>query len=269
MLRRWSIALSLAWGVTLGGFAAFYTAALLLGIGWLYVYGDDVWPERFTDAVLLAAALVGFITFAAVALLVFNLRRISPWLDGRLQASAALRWALLALPLLLLSGALWTQQRQEAAADRARAVEAAAAQRQGQAHRLVSAEWRLDASSGRLRLELAAEGMRAGSYALLWEARGTGADRPLGSGSAAQSLSAGPARLTLELDAADLARSYAEAVLSRPEPVQIDLSLSVELSLSLEGGGAADAHGSRLRLEVPLSYDWRPDGRVVFAAPAG
>ena len=260
----WKIALSLAWGLVLGLAAALGAGAMLLGVAWLYLYGDDPWPESFDEAVLIGTAAAGLLTCAAVIAGFALLPRVSPSLDRRLQARAALRWTVLAIPLLLAAGAVAAYARQQAAWTAGRAAAERQEQRRAQAHRLTSAEWRLDAPVGRLFVELSAEGVAEGSYSLLWEARGVGAPEPIGSGTVIGSLlPAGPGRLSLQLDASALARRYAEAVLSRPEAVQIDLPLTLEFALAIEGESAYPGDPP-LRLTVPLSFDYRPDGQVRF-----
>jgi hypothetical protein len=264
MPLRWHIALSLAWGTVLGGILAVHTAALLLGLGWVYLYGDDPWPRNFTTwTVPVAAAVAGAFGFAAVAALAVWLRRTRPAVERRLAGSAPLRWALLAAPVVLMAIALWALQRQGAEAERARAEGEQLRQRQLEAHRLVSASWRLDSEAGRLRVEIAADGAAAGSYELRWAATGPGLSEPLGVGSDGRTLKAGPVTVILDLDASQLARRYAERILSRPEAVEIDLPLTVALALVPVGLGEA---GGTLDLRVPLSYSYRPDGAIVFTS---
>jgi hypothetical protein len=259
----WKIALSLAWGLVLGAAAALGAGAMLLAAAWLYLFGDDPWPQSFDAAVLIGSAAVGLLTCAAVGAGVAALPRLSPGLDRRLRSSAALRWTVLAIPLLLAAGAVAAYARQQAAWTTERAAAERQEQRRAQAHRLTSAEWRFDAPSGRLFVELSAEGAAEGTYSLLWEAHGVGASEAVGFGAVIGSLPAGPGRLSLQLDASALARRYAESALSRPEAVQIDLPLTLEFALALKGESALPG-GPRLRLTVPLSFGYGPDGRVRF-----
>jgi hypothetical protein len=260
----WKIALSLSWGLVLAGGLAYWAGATLLGLAWIYLYGDDPWPGHFDTVFLVVAVLAALLAFAAVAAAFVFLPRISPWLDRRLQVSAALRWAMLAMPLLVTAGVVGAYERGEAESARSFAADQALERRRAEAHRLISAEWRLDRTAGRLIIELAADGVAEGSYALLWEARGAGEPDPVGLGSSSHRLTPGPAKLILELDAAELARSYAEAVLTRPEAVQIDLTLTIELALAWEEDSAT-GQNSPLRLTVPISYHYRPDGSVQFS----
>jgi hypothetical protein len=264
----WKIALSFSWGLLLAGGVAYWAGATLLGFAWIYLYGDDSWPGYFDTLFLVVAVAAALLAFAGVAGAFAFLPRISPWLDRRLRVSAVLRWTLLAMPLLVMAGVVGAYERGEAVTARSSAAHQALEQRRAEAHRLTAAEWRLDRPAGRLIIELAADGVAGGSYALLWEARGSGEAAPVGSGSSSQRLTPGPARLILELDAAELARSYAEAVLTRPEAVQIDLTLTIELALAWEEDSVR-GQNPPLRLTVPISYDYRPDGSVQFTPPPG
>ena len=263
MPRRWTIALALAWGLGLGAFAAAWTAATLLAAGWIYLYGDDAWPEQFTDrTVPLVSALAGIIVFSAVAALWALLPRLSPQLVSRLGASAALRWSLLTVPALLVAAALAAVLVREVAADRARAAEQAVALRAAEAHRLTGAAWRLTRAEGRLHLGLVAIGAAPAEYDLGWEARGPGVAEPIGSGGTMRHLPAGPSVLELDLDARALAGGYAEHVLTRSEPVEIDLPLSLHLTLMRQGERDTQTH---LVVKLPLSYRYEPGGLVTFA----
>ena len=61
-------------------------------------------PAISTPCSWVVAVLAALLAFAAVAAAFVFLPRISPWLDRRLQVSAALRWAMLAMPLLVTAG---------------------------------------------------------------------------------------------------------------------------------------------------------------------
>ena len=259
----WKIALALVWGLVMGAFAAAWTAAALLAAGWIYLYGDDAWPAEFTErTVPLFSGLAGLFVFAAVAGLWVAMSRISPWFVSRLRASAALRWSLVALPMLLIAAATGTALVRETQAARAHAAEEALAQRAAEAHRLTGAAWRLTGAEGMLHLGRVAIGATPAEYDLRWEARGPGFAEPFDSGATMRQLPAGPTILELDLDARALAGSYAEHVLTRAETVEIDLPLSVHLTLMRRGEGGAESH---LIVNMPLSYRYEPGGLVTFA----
>jgi hypothetical protein len=260
MPRRWWIALLLSWGLSLGILAAFGVAVILLGIGWVFLFGDDPWPAEFTRVLVpLSAALGGAAAFFGVFVAATHVRRAHPRIEQRLQASGLLRWGTLSAPVLLVAVLFWSIISEHAGPARTELepIEEAQAGR----HRLTDSVWRLDRETGQLRIDMTAAGAAEGSYSLLWEAKAPGLAKPLGMGSVREMLPAGAVHLVLTLDAASLARGYAAAVLSRSETVQIDLTLGVELSLVPVGRAGHDVH---LRLNVPLTFSYRPGGAIEF-----
>jgi hypothetical protein len=259
MPRRWWIALLLSWGLSLGILAAFGVAVMLLGIGWVFLFGDDPWPAEFTRVLVpLSAALGGAAAFFGVFVAATHIRRVHPRIEQRLQASDLLRWGMLSAPVLLVAALFWSIISEHAGPARAlEPIEEAQAGR----HRLTDSVWRLDGETGQLRIDMTAAGAAEGSYSLLWEAKAPGLAKPLGMGSVREMLPAGAVHLVLTLDAASLARGYAAAVLSRSETVQIDLTLGVELSLVPVGRAG---HDIPLRLNVPLTFSYRPGGAIEF-----
>jgi hypothetical protein len=260
----WKIALSLAWGLLLGLAAALQAGVALWLVGRVVLYGDTVFPASFDGVFLLGVAAAVLLAFAAVTALVFNLRRLSPALDSRLQQSAGLRWSALVLPLLALAAVFWAYERREAESARSVAAHQALEQRRAEAHRLTSAEWRLDPASGRLRIELAANGVAGGTYTLSWNA--SVAPEPLGAGTLRQELAAGHAALTVDLDAADLARRYARAILNRNAETEIQMSLDLEFALAPDG--VRPSWEPPLRVRATLDYRYSPDGTITFQHPS-
>jgi hypothetical protein len=265
MSGPWKIALSLAWGLLLAGGVALHAGVALWLFARVFIYRDSVFPDSFDKVFLLGVGGAALLSFATVAVLVFNLRRLSAPLDARLGTNAVLRWTVLAVPLLIMAGVVWAYERQQADVKRSVAAHQAMEQRRAQAHRLTSAEWRLDATTGRLWIALAADGRAGGSYTLSWEAR-AGGGGSLGSGTVSRELLAGPASLTVELDAADLARRYARAVLNRDVKAGIQVSLDIDFALALNG--LPPGSEPPLRVGPKLDYDYSPDGTIAFRPPS-
>ncbi|MDF2764297.1 MAG: hypothetical protein K0S81_1291 [Rhodospirillales bacterium] len=261
----WKIAVSLAWGLLLGLGAALHSGVALWLFARVFVFGDSVFPDSFDRVFLLGVAAAVLLAFAAVAALVFSLRRLSPALDSRLQRSAGLRWSVLAFPLLLVAGVVWAYERREAESARSFAAHQALEQRRAEAHRLTSAEWRLDPASGRLWIVLAADGVAGGTYTLSWEAT-DGARAFIGSGTMRQDLPAGPASLTVDLDAADFARRYAGVILNRNVETLIEVSVDFEFALALKG--LPPTWQPPLRVRAKLDYRYSPDGTITFRPPS-
>ena len=191
MTRRWLIALVLSWGLPLGLLAAFGVAVVLLGFGWVFLYGDDPWPTHFTGlAVPLAAAAAGAGAFLGVVAAARQLSRSSGRIAQLLQTNPLLRWGSLLAPVLLVGGFFWSllSGTSERASAEPEAVNAAEPAR----HHLTESAWRLDRESGQLRIDMTADGVAPGSYSLLWEAKASGMAKPLGIGSVREQLPAAP-----------------------------------------------------------------------------
>lgn len=261
----WKIAVSLAWGLLLALGAALHAGVALWLFARALLYGDTVFPDSYERVFLLGVAAAMLLAFAGVTALVFSLGRLSPALDGRLQRSAALRWSVLALPLLLLAAVVWAYERRQSESARSFAAHQALEQRRAEAHRLTSAEWRLDPATGRLWIVLAADGVAGGSYTLSWEASG-GARALIGSGTMSQELPAGPASLTVDLDAADLARRHARAIMNRNVETAIQVSVDFEFALALNG--VSPSWEPPLRVRARLDYRYSPDGTITFQHPS-
>ena len=56
----WTLA-GLSWGLLVGLAVALQTAAVLFGVGWLFVFGDDPWPAAAGPAIVSATVLAGLV----------------------------------------------------------------------------------------------------------------------------------------------------------------------------------------------------------------
>ena len=59
MSRRLALLIAIVGGAVLGYFLFLLVAGAVLGVFWLYVFGDDPWPE-WSDIVVGGAIVVGF-----------------------------------------------------------------------------------------------------------------------------------------------------------------------------------------------------------------
>ena len=56
----WMLA-GLSWGMLVGLAVALETVAFLLGVGWLFVFGDDPWPAAAGPAIMAATIVAGLV----------------------------------------------------------------------------------------------------------------------------------------------------------------------------------------------------------------
>src|SRR5262245_29066881 len=143
MPRRWVIAFLLSWGLSLGILAAFGCAVMLLGFGWVFLYGDGPWPAQFTGvAVPVVAAVAGVGAFLGMAAAAAHVRRAHPGIEHRLQRNHLLCWGVLVAPALLVFGLYWAIAAKNTGSVRAE-LEGSDKALSGR-HQLTDSAWRLD-----------------------------------------------------------------------------------------------------------------------------
>ncbi len=227
----------LVWGVLLGGLAAWAVMATAAGVSWLYLFGDDPWPEAAGWLIPLIG-LLAFLGVLAVGV-VFGLRagrraeRGEP-AEARRRRVQGIR--LLALGLLLavaLAGAVGAriagQEAERALLDRqAAAFEALRAERQVLSAVTVARAAR-DMSYD---MTVETKGVRGGPYRLAWSVRSTGYRATLAEGAADLALAPGDNRTRLALDAWEIVERYHKIALDyRDVDVEVAESFRLEIAL--------------------------------------
>lgn len=215
MRVRWLYTLAGAsWGLVLGAAAAVAAVGYALGFSWLFIFGDDRWPE----GVGWAYVAIGAVVFA----LVFSLCALAGYRRGvRLEAtgstSGAGRRALLSiigslLVGLALLGALFLRARideRERVAREAR--EEALAELVQRRHEIT--DWVTGPTEEGVAVHLILAGSRSGRYRLSWAL----SDRLYGAAlvrdSSALTLRPGDRNVSISLRTAVVAERYREGVL--------------------------------------------------------
>ncbi len=228
----------LVWGVLLGGLAAWAVMATAAGVSWLYLFGDDPWPEAVGWLIPLIG-LVAFLGALAVGV-AFGLRigrraeRGDPAETGRRRVQGI---RLLVIGLLLavaLAGAggarIAGQEAERASLDRrAAAFEALRAERQV----LTAVTVARAARDMSYDMTIETEGIRGGPYRLAWSVRSTVYRATLDEGAAQLALSPGGNRARLALDAWRIVERYHEVALGyRDVDVEVAESFRLEIALT-------------------------------------
>ncbi len=230
--------IGLIWGALLGGLAAWAVMAMAAGVSWLYLFGDDPWPE----AVGWLIPLIGLAAFLGVLAVgvAFGLRRGRRAEQGKPAKAHRLRVqgiGLLALGLLLAVALAGTggariagQEAERASRDRqAAAFEALRAERQVLSAVTVARAAR-DMSYD---LTVETAGVRSGPYRLAWSVRSTLYGATLAEGAADLALAPGDNRTRLALDAWRIVERYHEVALGdRDVDVEVAESFRLEIALS-------------------------------------
>ena len=228
----------LVWGVLLGGLAAWTVMAMAAGVSWLYLFGDDAWPE----AVEWLIPLIGLLAFLGVLAVsvAFGLR-VGRHADRGERAEARRRRVqgigLLALGLLLAVALAGTggariagQEAERASRDRqAAAFEALRAERQVLSAVTVARAAR-DMSYD---MTVETTGARGGRYRLAWSVRSTSYRATLAEGTAELALAPGNNHARLALDAWEMVERYHKIALDyRDVDVEVAESFRLEIALT-------------------------------------
>lgn len=232
------VLVGLVWGALLGGLAASAVMAMAAGVSWLFLFGDDPWPE----AVGWLIPLIGLTAFLGVLAVgvAFGLRRgrraerVAPAKARRLRVQGI---GLLALGLLLAVALAGTggariagQEAERAARDRQTAAfEALRAERQ------VLGAVTVVRAAGKMSYDMTVEtkGARGGPYRLAWSVRATLYGASLDEGTADLALVPGDNRARLALDARRIVERYHEVALGFQDvDVEVAETFRLEIALS-------------------------------------
>ena len=256
-VKRLFVAAGIAWGIVLGIVGGIYAGGIAAGFAWLFLFGDDRWPDWSEAAILGVAVAAGLAILAGCTAL--------GWVAGRGYETAGSSrrarggWSAAGLILLaVLAGAgwMWSEARQQDGIDRQRQEQADEAgnlaELQAAAHRItgIDIDWQGGGADGSAVLHI--DGGRAGAYRLEWQISGQSFKKPLMTGGERLDLVPGPASASISIPAEALVDGY-RAILSHPnanilvdEPFALEARLIPILDAAEE---AALPRGERRNLE--------------------
>jgi hypothetical protein len=241
--------LGIAGGIYAGGVAG--------GFAWLFLFGDDRWPDWSEAAILGVAVAAGLAILAGCTAL--------GWVTGRgyENAGPARRarggWTAAGLVLLAVlagAGGVWSMDRQQDGIDRQRQEQAEAgmnlAEMQAATHRLtgIDIDWRGGGVDGSAAVQL--EGRREGAYRLEWQIRAGSARKPLLAGEKRLELAPGPAGTDISISSEALVDGYRGVLSHQNANIMVDEPFTLEARLVPILGAAEEAalpQGERRNLE--------------------
>lgn len=223
-----------AWGLLVGLISALQAAGFLAGVGWLFIFGDDPWPEAANWVLLGLTVIAGLIP---LILLTWLGRRLGIAFESESRQRLRTRrrgWFVFALAAagIAIGGAMAGAG---ALTERARRADREAAERQyaqleQAAHRIT----RVALSGGpppTVEVEVELDGTRTGEYVLDWRVRESVYDSTLAAGSRILTLPEGAATVDVAIDTATVRAAYRRSVLGGKGGAVVDEDFDLGLSL--------------------------------------
>lgn len=223
-----------AWGLLVGLVTALQTAGFLAGVGWLFIFGDDRWPEAANWVLLGLTSIAGLVP---VVLLAWLGRRLGIAFESESRQRLRTRrrgWFVFALAVgglaigagMAAAGAL---------TERARRADREAADRQftqlvETTHRITS----VDLANGTppvVDVGVKVDGERAGEYLLDWRLREAVYDSTLATGSRTLTLEAGKAEVVVGIDTAGVRSVYQRFLLDGGGGVRVHEDFELQFTL--------------------------------------
>jgi len=229
-VKRLFIAAGIAWGIVLGITGGLYAGGLAAGVAWLFLFGDDSWPDWGESAILGVAMAAGLAIFGGCIALG---RATGQHYETRRQAGA--RWIATGLILLaVMAGAamVWSGARQQAAIDSERREQAGEAVKlaelQAATHRFtgIDIDWQGGGADGSAGFRF--DGNRQGAYRLEWQIRGQSFGKALMAGEERLDLAPGPASADIPIPAGALVDGYRALLSHRNANVMVDEPFTIE-----------------------------------------
>jgi len=229
----WTLA-GFGWGLLVGLVIALQTAGFLAGVGWLFIFGDDPWPEAANWVLLGLTAVAGLVPLVALTWLG---RRLGIAFESESRQRLRTRrrgWFVFGLAaggLALGAAMAWAG----ALTERAQRADREAAEHQYE--QLVGATHRIEGVSvgggqpPAVDVDVTLAGSRVGEYVLDWRLRELVYDSTLAAGSRILRLSEGEVRETVTIDTAGVRAAYDRSVLSGDARVLVDEDFDLLLTL--------------------------------------
>ncbi len=201
----------LAWGLVLGPMMGLWVGAVAAGVSWLFLFGDDPWPESAGWIIPVIASAAALALAAACTATGYAYGRARKRTDeptgGRLKAYGLIGLAVV-IGIAVLGTGIDSQRRQD------RTRQAARTQTSG-FEALVAARHAIsDIRFGNGGAIVGVFGSRSGNYRLRWSIREQAYRKILADGVVSVELAPRTGTIEVAFDLADLKRRYAEKVLN-------------------------------------------------------
>lgn len=234
--KRLFIIAGAAWGVVLGLAGGVYAAGIAAGFAWLFLFGDNPWPDWSEGAILGTAAVVGLAILAGSTALGWAAGQRYEQADPPRQARGSQAAAgLILLAVLVAAGGVWSMARQQASVERQRQEQVVSGRNltemQAATHQLagIDIDWRGGGADGSATVHL--DGHRAGAYRLEWQIRARAFKKALLAGEDRLDLAAGPASTTISIPTDALVDGYRAMLSHQNANIMVDEAFAFETRL--------------------------------------
>ena len=256
-LRHRYLIAGIAWASVMGPATAFLLFGFAAGASWLWLFGDDPWPEATQWALPLIGLIGGAVAAFICIFIAYNYGRAQeslPQANARTERRKVIVLTITPLALLVLFGINAGRESREYARDMEIAAqrEAAFAALTGARHRIAAVT--LDQSENdRFRATIRIKGKRAGEYRLHWQVVDSGLKTALAAGNDVIRLQPGESETEIAFTLDELARSYRAKVLHGRGGVLVEEPFRLHLLLTplfTETECEALSPGERRRLDT-------------------
>jgi hypothetical protein len=228
----------LLWGLLLAAIVGFVVSGIAAGAAWIWLFGDETWPEWAGSAIIGAGVAAGAITFFIcmfIARIVANRHGSGDEGDAE-EGGGAFAWFLILLALAGAGGFGWYHydnwNEQRLAAKAARDAAAYFTTLQAETHKVtdIAVDWPGGGLDGAAQVTL--DGQRAGVYRLDWRLRNSLFDKPVMQGSEALELAAGAGQIDIPLPAEEVVSGYRSLLERQDAYVLVDEPFVLETRLT-------------------------------------
>ncbi len=226
------------WGLVIGATAAVFTVAAAAGFSWLYLFGDELWPDSVAwvlPSLGLGVFLVALLGCVALGLRAGQRTAAAPPEQAARRLSSARRLLAMGILLALVLGVATAarlagqEDARETAAHQAAIFNALQSARQ----RLTAVSVSRAPRPMGYDLAIRTQGARGGAYRLTWALRASGTGKILTEGTRSLALDPGGNRAHLPLDARTIITRYHDLILGgRAVTVEVGERFRIEVTLA-------------------------------------
>lgn len=233
------LAVGFVWSTVISLGVALAVSAIAAGAAWIYLFGDDTWPDWANWAILGAGGVAWLLSFAICMLVARTVaNRYDEPADEQHagQRGSGFAWLLLLAGLAAAGGFAWWEYGREtevvAARDRADQAAGYFAVLDSRTHRIsgITVDWPGGGGDGSAQITL--DGQRDGQYRLDWQVRDGGHEKPLQEGIQTLQLAPGVRQIDIPLSAERIVEGYRELLSRQDANVMVDEAFLLETILS-------------------------------------